>query len=297
MDIKRRESVLRILAQRIKNTEILGHVDFDRLEEIRLRQGKPVIYYQEGKEYVTDCITDQNMLMEVMEYVTSYSRYAYENELRQGFITVEGGHRIGICGKAVYENGKIKNIQHISSINIRVSHEVPGCANILFPGILEKGKLLHTLIISPPGRGKTTLLRDLIRQISDGNSFIRGHTVGVVDERSEIGACYGGSTLNNLGIRTDILDSCAKTDGMMMLVRSMRPEILAVDEIGGEKDMEGIAHAMNAGVVITATIHGDSIDRIKKNAFFTKFRRYVIMSREGKAGEIEGIYDEWGNRL
>ena len=303
MDMKKKESVLRILAVRLKRETAIEKVDFDRLEEIRIREGCPVIYYENGREYLTECMADRKMLMEEMEYITSYSLYAYENEMRQGFVTVQGGHRIGICGKVIYENGRLRNIQYVSSINIRVSHEVKGCADPLFPAILEGGEPVHTLIISPPGRGKTTLLRDMIRQISNGSRFMEGRTVGVVDERSEVGACYMGHPCNELGIRTDIMDGCAKTEGMMMVIRSMGPQVLAVDEIGGKEEMDCIAGAMRSGIVVIATAHGSSPEEIRQQSHFKQvtrdemFKRYIVMRRDGKKGEIEGIYNEQGMRV
>jgi stage III sporulation protein AA len=154
----------------------------------------------------------KNEIRETMEYISNYSLYAFEDEIRQGFITINGGHRIGIAGKIIIENDEIKGMKHISFINIRLAHQVKGCANKVIPYLIdEKTKgIYHTLIISPPRCGKTTLLRDIIRQLSDGNSRYPGMNVGVVDERSEIGACYMGTPQNDLGIRTDVLDCCPK---------------------------------------------------------------------------------------
>ena len=162
-----------------------------------------------------------------MEYISSYSMYAYIEQLKQGFLTIRGGHRVGICGTVVMDHDKVKTIRHISGLNIRIAHEVKGCADTLYSLCTRMGKLIPTLIISPPGCGKTTLLRDMIRKISD-----EGQTVGVVDERSEIGACYQGVAQNDLGIQTDIMDACEKGQGMNMLIRSMAPDVIAVDEIG-----------------------------------------------------------------
>lgn len=158
-------------------------------------------------------------------------------------------------------------MKYISSINIRVSHEVLDCANKIFPYITYNKQMYHTLIISPPRCGKTTLLRDVIRQISDGNRWIKGCTVGVVDERSELGGCYLGVIQNNLGMRTDILDRCPKADGMIMLIRSMAPQVVAVDEIGAKEDVHAIEYAMHCGCKMLATAHGDSMEEICKNLF------------------------------
>ena len=148
----------------------------------------------------------QKDLKETLEYISDYSLYAFEEEIRQGFITIQGGHRIGLAGKAVTDRDKIRSMKYISFINIRFSHQIRGCGNKVMPYLYEHGEVFHTLIVSPPRCGKTTLLRDVIRQISDGTEKVPGMTVGVVDERSEIGACYQGIPQNDLGIRTDILD-------------------------------------------------------------------------------------------
>lgn len=235
-----------------------------------------------------------------MEYLSSYSLYAYENELRQGFITIEGGHRVGIAGQTILEEGKIKSLKYISSINIRVSHEVPGCAGKLFPYITLNKQICHTLIISPPRCGKTTILRDLIRQISDGNEWVLGCTVGVVDERSELGACYLGTAQNDLGMRTDILNCCPKAEGMMMLIRSMAPQVIAVDEIGMQEDVHAVEYAMYCGCKMIATVHGNSIEEIQKKPLFEKmmrekkFERYIVLGNKDQVGEIEAIFDERG---
>lgn len=242
-------------------------------------------------------------MKETIEHISNYSLYAYEHELKQGFITIEGGHRVGMAGQVIMEGGKIKNMKYISSINIRVSHEVLDCANKIFPYITYNKQMYHTLIISPPRCGKTTLLRDVIRQISDGNRWIKGCTVGVVDERSELGGCYLGVIQNNLGMRTDILDRCPKADGMIMLIRSMAPQVVAVDEIGAKEDVHAIEYAMHCGCKMLATAHGDSMEEICKKPIFEKlirekrFERYVILSNRYRLGGIEAVYDENGDLI
>lgn len=187
-------------------------------QPLRVVRGKEEIVLRSGTE---PYIVTKEELRETMDYISHYSLYAYENELRQGFVTVEGGHRVGVAGKVIMEKERVKNIQYISSLNIRVSHEVLGCADRLIPYIVANKQVCHTLIISPPCCGKTTLIRDLIRQISDGNEYVKGCSVGVVDERSELGGCYLGIAQNHLGTRTDVLDCCPKAEGMIMLIRSM----------------------------------------------------------------------------
>jgi len=251
----------------------------DRIQEIRLRAGKPVIVIKSGREYfleedgqLTHMETgayrvEERELSNLLSHICHYSPYAFEDEIRQGFVTVAGGHRVGIAGQVVTEgNGGVRTIKHISYINIRVAHQIIGVADKVLPYIYEKGELKNILIISPPGCGKTTLLRDMIRQISNGNVYGKGRSVGVVDERSEIAGSFLGRAQNDVGIRTDVLDACPKRVGMMLLLRSMSPAVIAIDEIGGTEDLMALEQASACGCKILATIHGDSVeDYFKKS--------------------------------
>lgn len=210
---------------------------------------------------------------------------------------------MGMTGQVLIENGEVKNIKHVSSMNIRISHEILNCADIIFPYITQEKQILNTLMISPPRCGKTTLLRDLIRQVSDGNQWVRGSTVGVVDERSELGGCYLGVPQNRLGMRTDVLDCCPKSKGMLMLVRSMAPQVIAVDEIGSAEDIHALEYAMHCGCKMIATVHGTSMEEIRKKPILEelvkshRFERYVVLGNTHRIGEIEGIYDDRGSFL
>ena len=212
------KQIINILSNDVKNVLEQEKLHFDYLQEIRLRAGYPVILLYAGKEKILTAKVTERSIRETLDYVSNYSLYAYENELKQGFITIEGGHRVGMAGQVLVENGRVKNLKHISSLNIRVSHEIFGCADKLFPYITHHKQIHHTLIISPPRCGKTTLLRDMIRQISDGNHWVKGCSVGVVDERSELAGCYQGIPQNHMGMRTDVLDGCPKAEGMLMLI-------------------------------------------------------------------------------
>ena len=245
----------------------------------------------------------RNELKETMEYMSNYSLYAFEEEMKQGFLTIQGGHRIGVAGKTILDESGIKTMKFISFINVRLSHQVKGCASPVLPYLYDSEEILHTLIISPPRCGKTTLLRDLIRQISNGTEAHPGMTVGVVDERSEIGACYQGIPQNELGIRTDILDCCPKARGMMMLIRTMSPRVIAVDEIGSREDLEAVEYVMNCGCKLIATVHGSSIDDLKQKPVLRRlveeriFERYIVLNNKGKIGNIDQIYDSRGTQL
>lgn len=204
-------------------------------------------------------------MLEILQHVCSYSFYAYEEELKRGYLTAPGGHRIGVAGQAVLsENGQVRSLKNISFLNIRVAHECKGAADGILEGVYRGGNVRNVLILSEPGGGKTTLLRDLVRQISDGCSYGRGRSVGVVDERSEIAGCYQGKPQLDVGMRTDVMDGCPKMAGMMMLLRSMAPEVLAVDELGSREELEVLKGAAACGCRVLATAHGNSLEDLVK---------------------------------
>lgn len=299
---RKKQQIVQVLARTVVQYLDAEQFSFDEIQEIKLRIGKPLIVICNGKEkMLLHKIITKEEIRETMEYISNYSLYAYEQELKQGFITIEGGHRVGMAGQVIMEEGKIKSLKYISSINIRVSHEVKSCADRIFPYITYNKQMYHTLLISPPRCGKTTLLRDMIRQVSNGNGWVKGCTVGVVDERSELGSCYLGNPQNDMGARTDILDRCPKADGMIMLIRSMAPQVIAVDEIGVKEDVHAIEYAMHCGCKMLATAHGESMEELMRKPIFEtliqkkRFERYVILSNHHRIGGVAAIYDEDGN--
>ncbi len=267
-------------------------MDVKNLQEIRIRVNRPVLILCNNREYQSETVVGRRQLQEILAYLSNYSLYAYEDEIRCGYLSLPGGHRVGIAGRAVLEGGKIKTITEVSSLNIRFAHEVKGCADKLLPYLRRDGRLLHTLIASSPGRGKTTLLRDCIRQISNGDSRYPGMTVGVVDERSEIAGSFQGIPGNDVGVRTDVLDGCPKSEGMMMMIRSMAPGVLAVDEIGSREDITALMSAINCGCVLMATAHGTSMEELKNRPVLREmvglglFERYVFLEGVGQIGRI-----------
>lgn len=310
----RYKQVMQILPVSIRKRLMAVFKDFSDVQEIRLRTGRPLIIIYNKKEYFLGIkgglshninqayLVSADELKESMDYISNYSRYAFEEELRQGYITVQGGHRIGVAGKTIWEQGRVKNMNNISFINIRIAHQVKGCSEQFIPYIKDGSSIFNTLIVSPPRCGKTTLLRDMIRVLADGDDQNRGMTVGVVDERSEIGACYRGCPQNDLGCRSDILDGCQKAEGMMMLVRSMSPEIIAVDEIGSKEDTNAIDYVMNCGIRVIATVHGMDMNEIRNKPVLGRlvkeqaFKRYILLEA-GKIGRVSAVFDERGTSV
>ncbi len=306
--------ILPVLPNRIREiiVELPGDI-LNQIEEIRLRQGKPLIVgLTEQDALVTPLgqvttvpefgytVTDQDMKRTV-QLISSSSIYAFEEELKNGFITIRGGHRVGISGKVVLERGKVKTVKYITGLNIRIAREVTGAADRVLPYLIDpvSGEFCHTLIISPPRCGKTTLLRDIVRQVSTGIpklDFI-GCPVGVVDERSEIAGCFHGIPQKDVGLRTDVLDGCPKAEGMMMLIRAMGPRIIATDEIGRQEDAAALEEALNAGIKVLTTAHGAGREEISQRPVLRYimeqgiFERLIILGRSRGVGTIEDIID------
>lgn len=303
-----KDNILSIMPNHIRTMfERIGNDRFEQLEEIRLRVGQPLLCMISNEEYglgyggMCDIQKGYKVVEEditgILKFVSGFSMYALEDEIRQGYITVEGGHRIGIVGKAVIEKENVKTLKYISALNIRVAHEVVGCSDKILPYLFEKGRICHTLIVSPPKCGKTTILRDLVRNLSNGYYAYGPFTVGIVDERSEIAGCYMGIPQNDVGIRTDVLDGCPKVEGMRMLLRSMSPHVIAVDEIGSKEDMLAIEEVLGAGVAILCTVHGMDLDDCYKKPILKQmldhklFERIVVLGNYPSPGAIRGIYD------
>lgn len=253
------------------------------LEEIRIRENRPLeISYRGGFRFLApdgslnhysegSIKPTAEQCRKLLERITNYSLYAMEEELRRGYITVSGGHRIGLAGRTILDGGNVRGIRDIGGFNIRIAREVIGAAAHLLPKLLDRvrGTVGSTLILAPPQQGKTTLIRDIARTLSYGSpsgverGAVAGKKVGIVDERSEIAACVRGIPTFDVGPRTDVMDACPKAEGMMMLLRSMSPEVLIVDEIGRPEDVEAIREASHAGVSVVATAHAFDVQDAK----------------------------------
>lgn len=283
------EEILNILPVNIKN--LVSNVKGDGyIQEIRIKSDKPLILIFDREEFITDYIVTSVDIRNIMSKMMNYSLYAYDDEIRQGYITIKGGHRVGLCGSCILEGEKIKTINNISSLNIRVSKQVIGCSDKLIPYLINNGEIENTIIISPPKCGKTTMIRDMARNLSEN------FKVCIIDERSEIGGLSLGKSSLDLGIRTDILDNCPKAQGIMMAIRSMSPDIIICDEIGTFKDMESILTAICCGIKIVTTIHGkDENDLFERPVFKdilknNAFKKGIIL-KGNEVGQVSYIYD------
>lgn len=297
------EEIIRILPKKI-STEVRSYIYDGLIQEIRIKIGKPIILNLSNEEKILNYIATNEDMKEILVKISNYSLYAYEEEIKQGYITIKGGHRIGLAGECVISQGEIKTIKNISSLNIRISKEVPGCSNKLMPMITEGDRIYNTLIVSPPKCGKTTILRDIAKNISNGMYTIKlkGKKVVIIDERSEVAASYNGIPQMNVGIRTDILDNCLKKTGMLMAIRSLSPEVLICDEIGTLGEVEALNMAFNSGVNIIVTVHGYDIEDIYGRKALKELidedilERIIVLSNRKGAGTIEKVYKiERGN--
>lgn len=272
----------------------------DTLEEIRLRAQRPIILkFHDGEKIVKYTVTTEEILS-CLQMICENSIYTYQNQISEGFITIKGGHRVGITGSCVVENGKVINIHYIYSLNFRIARQVIGSSNKLLKHILdlEENSVYNTLIVAPPGAGKTTVLRDLIRQVSSGIKEIKfkAINVGVVDERGEIAALYKGMPQNDIGIKTDVIENVHKSIGMRMLIRSMAPRVIVADEIGHQEDIEAIHYAICSGCRGIFTAHGSSMEDVMLNPILKTlsnnhvFDKLIFLDTNTK-GAIKEVYE------
>ena len=272
----------------------------DEIEEIRIRTDKPISVKVNNSNRILKHKVSQEELLRTFEKVCENSVYSYRNQICEGFITIKDGHRVGITGNVVMENDRVININYISSLNFRIARQKLECSNEALEYVIDidNNNIFNTLIVSPPGCGKTTILRDLIRKLSNGIKEInfKGKTVGIVDERGEIAAMYKGIPQNDVGVRTDVVDNISKDKGMKMLVRSMAPEIITCDEIGSKQDVQAINYAVCSGVKGIFTAHGGSIEEINLNPELTEllkkniFEKIIFLDVKQK-GKISKVYE------
>ncbi len=289
--------------ERLNNA--LANINVDKVNEIRLRLNKVIIVFIAGKPYyladegLTNnkeraIVVDREMLYNVIKRATEHSLYAVNNQLKQGFLTVLGGIRVGICGEVVVEAGEIKTIKNFSSLNIRIAREVKNCSLPIFD-ILLNGGFDNTLVISPPGCGKTTLIRDILYQMSK-HSY--SYNVLLADERFEIANCFNGNPTLDVGDFADVISGVDKSYVFKSGIRTMSPDILVTDELSTKEDFDSVLSSCNSGVKILASIHAKSIDDIKSKKEFKQllenkvFKKYVVLSKTKGIGSIDAVFDE-----
>ena len=268
------------------------------LREIRLRANRPVqLVYSDG-----DCLTAQAVSAEwiarAADALAAHSLYARDEELRQGYLTLENGCRAGVCGRFTAGNGRVGHLIEIRSICVRIARAVPGCADGVMRWLYEDGRPLGVLVISPPGLGKTTLLRDIARQFSEGTAYGRARSVAIADERREIA---GGAGRLDVGPRTDVLEGCPKTEAVSMLVRTMSPEVIVTDELGRAEEAEAVLEGIKCGVSLAASAHARDLSEARRRPALERlleagaFDRIITLS--GRAGHVASVSDASGKPL
>lgn len=275
---------------------LLSHDIFEQIDnhqsdltEVRLRAGRPVQMVWTGGEALCGAPLGPEQLHAIVTALMDYSYYARESELNQGFFTLNDGSRVGVCGR-IARNGADCRMTEISSICLRIARSVPGCADGIMPAVDGKRGLKSTLILSRPGLGKTTLLRDIARQLSEA-----GRRVSLADERHELAACRMGMPTLDVGPRTDVLDGCPRPLAIATLIRSMGPDVIVTDEIGGEGDAKALADAARCGVAVAASAHADSVEAALARSMLRAairegaFHNIVLLGR--RPGEIRQVLE------
>ncbi|MBR5226489.1 MAG: hypothetical protein IKV69_00280 [Clostridia bacterium] len=281
-------------------------IGFDNIYEVRLRANMAAMVIQNGQAYFLSAqgltYNQENGIRlskpeieDIIFRASEFSIYSIQEELKQGFVVLDDGVRIGVCGNVVTENGKIKTITNFSSLNIRIPHIIRGACKPAFSKLVNKEEIFNTLVISPPGQGKTTFLRDFVFTLSTQNYFFN---ILVLDERGEIA---GKNPLKTVGCMCDVLSFCTKEIGFLQGIRAMNPDIILTDELGEDKDFLAVKMASISGVKVVASIHAKSLEDLKQKPHFdiikNTFERFVLLAPFGRAGQVVGVYDSDFNEV
>lgn len=291
-------NLLNYLNSRVKNVVSQAPNILNEALEIRLRINSPILIKTLKRDLFLgeDTLISKKDIDEILGNFTKNSIHAFENEINKGYLTIEGGHRVGISGDCIYEQNTLKGFKNITSLNIRIAREFKGCSEKTLKHLIRPDKnIYNTLIIGPPLSGKTTFIRDVARSLSDGfnNPYFEGCDVTLIDERGEISALYNGSPQMNTGRRTDVLSYCKKSDGFFMSIRALSPKVIISDELGSIEDFEIIQYALKSGVKIIATAHGFSLEDVKRNLYLRNIiennffdRAFILNKRPLQVKEV-----------
>lgn len=280
---ERYRQVLDLLPDRLKQS-VPGfpRETMAQVEEVRLRAGRPVALTVSGMVQNLDGpAVEQRELEWLLQAASGWSLHTVLDQLRDGYITVDGGHRLGVAGTTVMEEGRVRTIRDISSINMRVARQIKGCAREITLQIYTGGRVKNSLILAPPGAGKTTMLRDMVRMVSE-----QGVRVAVADERGELAAVWRGQPQMDLGGCTDVLSGCPKAQGIQMLLRGMNPQVVAVDEITAPEDVCAMEQAVGCGAAVLATAHAERVEDLRRRTVYRDllqagvFERFVFLGRQ-----------------
>lgn len=262
-----------------RRVQALPQAQRAQAEELRLRRGRPLfVLTPQGEEPLEDTAVTGRDLETVLELASASSVHTVMEQIKNGFVAVEGGHRLGLCGTGVMEGGRLVNLRELSSLSLRVAREFKGLSKEVLPKLWGAHGLESTLILSPPGGGKTTLLRDLIRAISSGDGC-PPRRVGVADERGELAAVAGGMPTLDVGPRTDVMNACPKEVGLMALLRGMNPQVLAVDEVTAAEDVAAMVQSAGCGVTLLATAHGGTLADLDRRPLYRELIAQGVFGR------------------
>lgn len=291
---RRYEEAARVLPGRLREQALAQPPEVRQMaEEFRLRAGQPLaVLLPEGERSLGAAVTPED-LETLCDLATDYSRYAAEETLREGYLSVRGGFRVGLCGTAVMKDGENTALRDLSSAAVRIAREQRGIGEAVAPRLFRDGRYQNTLLLSPPGGGKTTLLRDLVRQLSQGEG-VPPQRITLIDEREEIAVMYRGQPQMDVGPRTDVLSGCPKALAIPMALRAMNPQIIAVDEITVREDLRAISQAAGCGVALLATIHAANVEELQAKPLYQELLagrvfRQAVLIRTGPEGRLYAV--------